>query len=263
MRRRIEAKPTDGDPALRLAGRIPEFGTKSSLVAQAIRDAIISGQIKPGSSLRQRELSTMFGVSETPIREALFQLQAEGLVVRSPHKDVTVPESPSRAIAETYLMRMSLEGLAVWFATSRISDGEVDQLAQINRKLRAAIKHANHLDKHKCNREFHFSLYSKSGMPRLLAQIQNLWNSFPHGTVERVPGRAEESAREHEVILVAMRSGNAGEATSLMIKHIGNGAKALAHEIASRTGIMVGNLDTMLGEIQAQVETAGKIWRGT
>ncbi|MFY1636873.1 GntR family transcriptional regulator [Solwaraspora sp. WMMB335] len=113
--------------------------TSSALVdatAAAIRARIMSGEIPIGAQLRQAELAKMLGVSRTPVREALRQLQTGGLIEVVPHRGAVVRVPAPWEVREAYEVRAELEGLACERAVSRITDDVLDELREANTLLR-------------------------------------------------------------------------------------------------------------------------------
>ena len=105
-------------------------GTKAADIALALEEAIVSGEIPPGSTLRQEHLSEQFQVSRTPVREALRRLAALGLVNFEPNRGVRVRMLSLDEIREAFMVRAELESLATALATPKMTD---DDLAELER----------------------------------------------------------------------------------------------------------------------------------
>jgi DNA-binding GntR family transcriptional regulator len=206
---------------------VTEFVTKLDLAEQLIIRSIASGEIAPGEPLRQLELADRLGVSPTPIREALRRLEAQGLVVRQPHRGVRVAEVEPSEMAELYIIRGALEGLAAEHATPNLTKRDLATLEQIHTKLEAGRAEGALKSLRKLNYDFHTRLYRRSGLPRLVRIIDSLWPLFPWDAIWAVPGRADSSAAEHGLILEALRAGDAGAAGRLMKRHIEHGGEVL------------------------------------
>src|ERR1700694_1369842 len=93
-----------------------------ALVADAVRIAILRGQLAPGQVLRQGELANQFGLSRVPVREALRQLETEGLVVSQPHRGAVVVDLSPEDIEEVFLIRITLETTALRLSVSKMTD---------------------------------------------------------------------------------------------------------------------------------------------
>ena len=153
------------------------YGNVQDAVVDGIRDMILNGHLKPGDRLRQDELADTFGVSTMPIREALRQLQAEGLVVFRPRRGATVARLTVSECEEIYHMREALETLACRWAAEDFDRIQIDQLRLLLQEIEAA--EANSDDVHRrlrLVREFSFTVFEASGREQLLRILSNLWD---------------------------------------------------------------------------------------
>jgi len=138
---------------------------------------ILKGHLKPGDRLRQDELANTFGVSTMPIREALRQLQAEGLVVFRPRRGATVASLSVSEYEEIYLIREALETLACRWAAEDFDRIPIDRLKLLLQEIEAA--EANQDDVHRrvqLVREFFFTVFEASEKEHLLRILSNLWD---------------------------------------------------------------------------------------
>src|ERR671923_1499600 len=118
-------------------------GTKADDIALALEEAIVSGEIPPGSTLRQEHLSEQFQVSRTPVREALRRLAALGLVTFEPNRGVRVRMLSRDELREAFLVRAELESLATEIATPKMGEDGLRALADAERRfseLTAALR---------------------------------------------------------------------------------------------------------------------------
>jgi DNA-binding GntR family transcriptional regulator len=215
------------DPATTRTNQVPYFVTKLDLAEQLLIRAIASGEIAPGEPLRQLELADRLGVSATPVREALRRLEAQGLVVRHPHRGVRVAQVKPEEMTELYIIRASLEGLAVEHAVPNLTKKDIEALEQIHRRLDSGRERGALKGLRKLNYEFHTTLYQHSELPRLIRIIDSLWPLFPWDSIWAIPGRADSSAAEHREILAALHDRDATAAGDAMRRHIESGAEAL------------------------------------
>jgi DNA-binding GntR family transcriptional regulator len=218
---------------------VAEYTTKLDLVEQILRDLIATGEVAPGERLRQQDLARRLGTSPTPVREALRRLEAEGLIVLSPHRGVRVAEVEPHEMAELYLIRASLEGLAVEHAAPNMTASHLRTLELVQDRIDAARAGANLKPLRKLNYDFHTRLYRLSNLPRLTRIIDSLWPLFPWDSMWAIPGRADSSAREHRAVLKALRAADGAAAGEAMRVHIEHGAAALVafraqHQAAER-----------------------------
>ena len=192
------------------------YTSKTDMVAAMLREMIMSGQLSPGSPLRQRDLADQFDVSATPIREALRRLEAEGLVVGDTHRGATVAKPDEGARADNYRIRAALEPLAAEMATERIDGDALAELETINEEIRGIPEGDPAYREH--NARFHFAIYQASGSPVLVSLIRMLWQSMPQ---QPAPARShQESADQHEGILAAIRDRDGEQAGMLTREHI-------------------------------------------
>jgi DNA-binding GntR family transcriptional regulator len=186
------------------------------MVASLIRQLIITGDLPPGEQLRQRDLAKRFGVSQTPVREALRRLESEGLVVGDAHRGFTVVEPDDGPVEENFQIRAALESLGASLAARKIDAGGIQALRDLNDRMRAlADDDSRYAD---LNREFHFAVYEHAGSPLLLSLMRLLWASLHGGP--RVSRTHAESARQHDAIIDALSAGDAAAASARTYQHI-------------------------------------------
>jgi DNA-binding GntR family transcriptional regulator len=193
-----------------------EFQGKSDSIAAALRELIITGEVEPGAALRQRDIAERFGVSATPVREALRRLEAEGLVEHDLHRSVRVRGAKLDADEEGFQMRAALEALAARLAAQRATDGDLEEIAEIHARLAAAP--IGDPEATELNRRFHFRIYEASGSPVLIALLRLLWQSFRQAP--QIVRAQPESVRQHEAIVAALRRHDADDAERLTREHI-------------------------------------------
>lgn len=193
------------------------YTSKTDLAAAMLRELIVTGELTPGTPLRQRDLAGRFEMSPTPIREALRLLESEGLVSGDTHRGAIVAEPAQGVIEDNYRIRAALEPLAAEMAAPRISVAAIDALVPLNDKMRRLpdVEPGEYLD---LNARFHLGIYQASGSPVLTSLIRSLWQSMPR---DPRPVRAHQaSADEHDAILAALRSGKGARAADLTREHI-------------------------------------------
>lgn len=140
-----------------------------------LKSSLMTGQVLPGEVLRIRNLAERFGVSPTPIREALKQLVAEHALEVLPNRSIIVPRLSRGKFDELTRIRLALEGLAAEQAAKK-SDGKlVASLEKLDRRMQDATVRENVQDYLGLNEEFHFTVYKASASPYLLNFIEVLW----------------------------------------------------------------------------------------
>jgi len=213
--------------------------TKADYVARKLREDIVAGVISPGDRLDQRNLAARFGVSPTPVREALVALAAEGVLVHRPNQGITVADVTGESMAhlkEIYLMRQALERMATELGHEHLSRAQLAELGRINDTFVEAMAAEAFADAQVLNYSLHMRIYERAQAPRMFRVIESLWTLFPWDTlwVMRAGEGASTSVRHHERILRALTEGTAREAGEAMAEHIRAGYEALVAGMAAR-----------------------------
>lgn len=199
------------------------FRTKHQFVLEALRNAIVSGDLEPGQRLLAGDLAPEFQVSSMPVREALRQLEAEGLVTIRPHLGATVTRLSTSAGAEFVEIRSVLEGLSSRLAAARI---QADQLAELHRLLKrmddslgeGAGPSKRFAD---ANLEFHAVILDASGsteLHRILTGLHERTVRF-RAQFHLVPGLARNSQRDHWELVSAIEAGDGERAERVAREH--------------------------------------------
>jgi DNA-binding GntR family transcriptional regulator len=191
------------------------YTSKSDMVAAMLREMILAGDLQPREPLRQRDLASRFGVSETPVREALRRLQSEGLVDSDVHRGATVAEAEQGAVEENSQIRAALEALGVSLAADRITEEELDQLRALNDLMTGPDIGDAYYD---LNRKFHFLIYESARSPLLLTLMRLLWRSVSPGP--RVARSHVDSTQQHAELLHALAERDGQAAAALIKAHI-------------------------------------------
>jgi DNA-binding GntR family transcriptional regulator len=149
------------------------YRTKREIATNLLREAIIRGELAPGTRLLLEDLSQKFALSMTPIREAIPILESEGFVIQSPHKGAVVAQMDREEIRELYAMRSAMEGLATVEGVPRLTDKDLADMQALLARLEAAQgSWEDFLD---VDRSFHLVLYQAAGSRRWVETIQTLW----------------------------------------------------------------------------------------
>ncbi len=207
-------------------------------IADAIRDAIATGEFSVGARLRQDALAARFGVSRTPVREALRKLQAEGAIVIEPRRGAVVRRPLPREIREAYRVRAELEGLAAELAAAWISDDEIRDLIEAERlfgeitseALAARERHADLDVRHmtmswiEANDRFHDVVQRAAQNRQLQRTILFLHRSVPRGftgvALSSNLRLLQTNAGEHTEIREAIENRDSTRARTLMHDHV-------------------------------------------
>ena len=211
------------------------YKSKKDLVVDVIREAILSGELEPGARLLQEDLAERLQVSSTPVREALRQLESEGILQSSPNRGVRVAEVDFGAVREIYQIRAELEALATRCATPRLTPAHLAHLRGLQTQIETCIRRNELKELRRLNYELHITIYQAAEMPELLKIIRSLWTKFPWDTLHVLPNRAFMSADEHAHLLGALEAGHAEQAGQLMREHVELSARALNDYLAQRS----------------------------
>lgn len=152
------------------------YGNVQDAVVDRIREMILSGKVKPGDWLRQDDLASAFGVSTMPVREALRQLQTEGLVTFYPRRGATVSQISTVEYEEIYRIREELEILAVRWAAKNFDRIPLDRLEQLLDEIETAAKNQDIPRRMETVREFFFLIFTASQKGHLLRILSGLWD---------------------------------------------------------------------------------------
>jgi len=144
-------------------------------VYEGIRTSLARGHFSPGEKLVLRQLAEQYGVSLTPVREALYRLVVEGVLTQEHSRSVRVPVLSKQRVIELRDMRVALEMLAVSKGAELATSAEIAKLERLTSAVEAARKAGNIVRDNEKVAEFQFALYSASKMPVLLRHIEMLW----------------------------------------------------------------------------------------
>jgi DNA-binding GntR family transcriptional regulator len=152
-----------------------EHQTLNDRAYGALKQELISGGFSPGQTLVIRKLAETFGISTTPIREALQRLVAERLLEMQNNRSIIVPLLSASAFEELTHIRIAVEGLAGKMATSRMSEGGLADIRATLAGMQRAIEAGDARTYLSLNEAFHFAIYQHAGAPILLNMIRDLW----------------------------------------------------------------------------------------
>jgi DNA-binding GntR family transcriptional regulator len=202
--------------------------------AAAIRARIMSGEIPIGAQLRQADLAATLGVSRTPIREALRQLQAGGLIEVLPRRGAVVRVPAPWEVREAYEVRAELEGLACVRAVGEITPEQLDDLRRTIHVLREDPPESEGTvtPTTAANDRFHALIHEIAGNERLARTIRGINDAFPRNVSELVlrdnPRLRSNNLTQHEQIVEALASNDAELARQVMRDHVIAAGEALA-----------------------------------
>jgi DNA-binding GntR family transcriptional regulator len=195
----------------------------------ALREAIVRGDIAPDARLVESDISTAFDMSRGAVRTALIRLEQDGLVVREPHRGARVRRVSDGEAVEILQARAVLEGLAARQAAERIDDEGAARLQACVARQRELLERGDLLGASEANADLHATLLELSGHATAVRLIQTLNAQtvrYQYRTI-LIPGRPTASVAEHAAIVEAVVAGRAAEAEAAMREHLFNVADAV------------------------------------
>jgi DNA-binding GntR family transcriptional regulator len=220
-------------------------GSMQARVITEMRRRIIKGDIEPGAPLSELALADEFGISRTPVREALKQLQTEGLVEIRPRVGTFVTTPSRREITELFEMKELLEGAAARLLAQR---GRVPEIDMLERNLREADEAVARDDRERYAelvQEFHDLLIAGADNSKLEAHYRMLMNQLAYSRLVNTslsqPGRPLQSDREHHLVLELILEKDGDSAEHVMREHVRASRRALL------AGLPISGLKTSVG----------------
>jgi DNA-binding GntR family transcriptional regulator len=215
-----------------------DVATNSSY--DALRAAIVRGDLAPNARLVEADVSTTFQMSRGAVRTALIRLEQEGLVVREPHRGAHVRRVSDDEAVEILQARAVLEGLAVRQTAERINAAGVAQLQACLDRQRELLELGDLLGASDANADLHAALLELSGHGtalRLIRALNSQTVRYQYRTI-LIPGRSAASVSEHAAIVGAVIAGRPDDAEKAMRSHLFNVAQAM------QRGLLPGGIDT-------------------
>ncbi|MDR3466990.1 MAG: GntR family transcriptional regulator [Xanthobacteraceae bacterium] len=205
----------------------------SSRIADEIRSSVLSGEMPPGMRIRQELLAAKYGASRIPVREALKQLENEGLVVLAPNRGAWIADVNSEESIEVYKIREVVEPLAIFESVPNLTEADIAALGGMINELERTTTLERYLQ---LDREFHLSTYSRARMPQLQAMVERFWNSTQHFRRQFVKETFAKnglpfSDPQHLMLMDMIRSRDA------------EGARDMVHLHIRRTRLLIETLD--------------------
>lgn len=198
-----------------------QFRTTQNMVASGLRDAILSGVLVGGQPLRQEEIAGSFGVSRSPVREALRQLEGEGMVSFIPHRGAVVSEISHHEVEEITEIRVALETMAMRKAIPLLEDDDIEHAREVLDRIdreEGLITYWSEL-----NWRFHATLLAPAESPRLLALIKTQHDAFErYIRMHLALSDYEKPQREHYKLLDLCQEKDSDAALNLLAEHIEN-----------------------------------------
>lgn len=215
-------KPALDDAAVLSSVERPRNETLAGRIAEKIKRQIVTGQLKPGQKLVEKEIAEGFNVSRTPLREALARLVNEGLAVSVAYRGIFVRQVNLRQVREIYELRIGIEGLAAMFAAQRSKKSDLNRLSKLLVAMDAE-RAGDEADELKLlNEKFHRGIAEASDNALLVQRMDDLWSwvNLARTSNWSATGRGETSRDEHHAIYRAIADRDAATARSLAEAHV-------------------------------------------
>jgi len=191
-------------------------------LADRVREMILAGDYAPGQRLQEKEMSELFGVSRTPMREALKVLSSEGLVTLAPNRGAAVTRLNDEELAETFPIMGALEALAGELACANATDEEIEQIARLHWQMIDAFGRRSLVDYYAVNERIHVAIMEAARNATLARQSEQL-----AGRVRRSRFRGSmsderwrQAVEEHEFILDRLRARDAAGLAEALRRHV-------------------------------------------
>jgi DNA-binding GntR family transcriptional regulator len=201
----------------------------------SLKGGLISGMFQPGQVLVIRTVAASYGISPTPVREALQRLVAERLLTMQANRSIIVPPLSIDKFSELYRIRCALEGLAGELATEHFRPTDLVRIGKTVEAMDESIARSDGIAYRKMNEKFHFVIYEKASSPRLFEMIQNLWcqvGPFLYGLFEDGVYRPHANDH-HQKVLRALEKKNGALVREAIVADITAAARSLMPQLKS------------------------------
>jgi DNA-binding GntR family transcriptional regulator len=209
---------------------VPDFAARPQLsedVARFVRNRIFDGTYAAGEYVRLDQLAAELGISVTPVREALFQLRAEGLLAQQPRRGFVVLPVTSRDLTDVANVQGHVGGELAARAAINIKDDELRELKQIQAQLEAAYASNDNERAVRHNHEFHRAINVAADSPKLAQLMSQITRYAPESVFPTITGWPDQSIKDHRRVLAALEKRDDKLARKAMSEHLAAGAVPL------------------------------------
>lgn len=213
---------------------VPDFVARPQLsqdVARYVRRRIFEGTYGAGEYVRLEQLAAELGVSVTPVREALLELRAEGLLVQRPHRGFMVLPVTGRDIADVSNVQAHVGGELAARAAANISDEQLKQLKDLQAQLEGAYRQRDHERAVRLNHEFHRAINVAADSPKLAQLMGQITRYAPEALFPTVEGWPGQSLKDHRRVIAALEKRDEGRARRAMAEHFIAGVVPLVEHL--------------------------------
>ncbi|MDT5016980.1 MAG: hypothetical protein QOD39_3140 [Mycobacterium sp.] len=203
-------------------------------VARIVRRRIFDGTYAAGAYVRLDQLAADLGISVTPVREALFELKAEGLLAQQPHRGFVVLPVTGRDITDVANVQAFIGGELAARAAANISDEQLLELQRIQGDLENAYAADDDERAARLNHDFHRAINVAAGSPKLAQLMSQITRYAPESVFPTVTGWPAKSNKHHRRLLAALAERDESLARTAMSEHLAAGAKPLIDHLTDR-----------------------------
>lgn len=217
---------------MQLSMKLNKNRTLRESIAEALRDSIMQGQLKPGVKISEPALATQFGISRTPVREAFRQLDSEGFLQVLPRRGARVAPLSEKDVREFYEIKAELESYAARLASPKLTQKDIDRMETLNNQMETGHREKDYKKVFNLHNEFHEVFIRASGNEQLHHLLQMLANKFQRFRILlTIAGKSEGSIAQHRKIIEAFRNKNPEEAARLVAENAIFGKEVIISEI--------------------------------
>lgn len=213
---------------------VPDFVARPQLsqdVARYVRRRIFDGAYSAGDYVRLEQLAAELGVSVTPVREALLELRAEGLLVQQPHRGFMVLPVTGRDIADVSSVQAHVGGELAARAAANITEEQLRQIKDIQSQLEGAYQQGDRERAVRLNHEFHRAINVAADSPKLAQLMGQITRYAPEAVFPTVEGWPHRSVKDHRRVIAALEKRDAERARTAMAEHFVAGVAPLVDHL--------------------------------
>lgn len=214
--------------------KMDEFLPLRDVVFNTLRQAILTGELKPGERLMEIHLANRLGVSRTPIREAIRKLELEGLVTMIPRRGAEVAQLTEKSMSDVLEVRRAMDALCAELACERITEEELGRLRAACEKFEQIISTKDVKKIAQADVELHDIILQATGNNRLIQLVNNLSEQMYRYRFEYIKdfSQHEKLVEEHRIIYESLAGRNKEQAAEAARMHIDNQKKAIIQQIS-------------------------------
>ncbi|TFV60298.1 GntR family transcriptional regulator [Mycobacterium sp. PS03-16] len=215
----------------------PGFAARPQLaedVARFVRRRIFDGAYPAGRYIRLEQLASELGISVTPVREALFELRAEGLLAQQPRRGFMVLPVTRRDLADVSNVQAYVGGELAARAAGNVTDAQLRELTALQEALEDAYARGDGEDAVRLNHEFHRAINVAADSPKLAQLMSQITRYAPESVFPTIEGWPDRSTRHHRRLLAALGERDGDAARAAMSEHLAAGAEPLIAHLVAR-----------------------------